>query len=115
MTDIPADYQVIDASASLIAKEKFKITRQKNKHFVTHPNGEVYMIGFGFGQKTVDNPKGFYSYWVWYQDKEPYGAMVNCELKDKYDSIDYFQTCKQNAEATISEVLKAKAEDTDGK
>lgn len=103
---VPTDYQVIDASASLIAKEKFKITRQTNKHFITSPEGEVYMLGFGFGPKTIDNEKGFYFYWVWYQDKEPYGAMVNCVLKDKYDSIDYFQSGIQNAEATIAEVLK---------
>lgn len=106
VVNVPTDYQVIDASASLIAKEKFGIKRQKNKHFVTSPEGEVYMIAFGFGPKTPDNEKGFYCYWVWYQNKEPYGAMLNCELKDKYDSIDYFQSCIQNAEATIAEVLK---------
>lgn len=103
----PEDYQRIDASASLIAKEKFGIRRSRNKHFVVHQeSGEIYMIGFGLGAKTDANPKGFYAYWVWYKGDEPYGGMLNCELKDRFDSIDYFQSCLQNAEATIAEVLR---------
>jgi hypothetical protein len=106
MSKTPTDYETIDASASLIAKEKFGIKSQKNKHFVVEPkSGEVYMIGFGFGHKTPDNLKGFYAYWVWARKGEPYGAMVNCILKDKYDAIDYFQSCIQNAEQTITTVL----------
>lgn len=100
----PEEYRKIDAAASLIARENFGIRRQMNKHYVLH-RGEVYLVGFGFGQKTEGNPKGFYAYWVWYRDKVPYGAMVNCELKDRYDSIDYFQSCIQNAEASIDAVL----------
>lgn len=99
------DYQKIDASASLIAKEKFGITKQKNKHFITEANtNEVYMIGFGNGPKTDTNPKGFYAYWVSYHKEEPIGALINCELKDKYDSIDYFMSCIENAEATIRQL-----------
>jgi len=105
--NIPEEYQKIDASASLIAKENYGIKKNRNKHILIHPQfpNEIYMIGFGDGEKTENNAKGFYAYWVWFH-KEPYGAQINCELKDKFDSIDYFQSCVQNAEATITEVLK---------
>jgi len=109
----PEEYQKIDAAASLIAKEKFGITKQKNKHFILK-DGEVYMIGFGNGPKNDSNPKGFYAYWVWYKET-PYGGLLNCELKDKFDSIDYFQACMQNAEATIFEINKKNEEENQGK
>lgn len=104
--ETPQEFEQINGSASLIAKEKFGITKNTNKHFVRHPKfpTEIYMIGFGNGTKSDENLKGFYSYWVWFH-KEPYGAMINCELKDKFDSIDYFQSCIQNAEDTIETVL----------
>ena len=102
---IPTEFLAIDASASLIAKEKFMIYRQTNKHFLLSKDKEVYMVGFGYGPKTEDHKSGFYCYWVWYQAKEPYGGIVNCELKNKYDAIDYYETCRQNAEETISAVL----------
>lgn len=109
----PEEYQKIDASASLIAKENFGITKQKNKHFIKHPtHNEIYMIGFGMGPKTDSNLKGMYAYWVWYKDHTPYGGMLNCELKDKFDAIDYFQSCLQNAEDTITEVMKKNEETT---
>ena len=104
----PEEYKTIDASASLVAKEMLGITKMRNKHFLTHPTHptEVYMIGFGDGAKTEGNEKGTYAIWVWYRDKTPYGASINCVLKDKFDSIDYFMSCIQNAEATINEVIK---------
>lgn len=109
----PEEYQKIDASASIIAKEQFGIKKQKNKHFIKHPtHPEIYMVGFGDGAKNDNNEKGFYAYWVWYQDKKPYGGMINCVLKDKYDSIDYFMSCMQNAEATIDEVITKKQDES---
>lgn len=104
----PQEYKTIDASASLIAKEQFGITKNKNKHFITHPKypEEIYMIGFGDGPKNESNTQGFYSYWVWYHDHKPYGGLLNCVLKDKYDAIDYYMSCTQNAEDSITEILK---------
>lgn len=104
----PEEYQKIDSSACLIAKEQFGFKKLKNKHFIKHPlNNEIYMVAFGDGPKVDNNPKGFYACWVWYYDHKPYGGMINCELKDKFDSIDFFQACIQNAEATITQILTA--------
>jgi len=105
------DFAKIDASASLIAKEKFNIKKQVNKHFLVEPSsGQVYMIAFGNGEKNETNPKGFYAYWVWYFNEEPYGGLINCVLTDRYDSIDYFVSCMGNAEETIKTVINAKEE-----
>lgn len=111
--NLPEDYQKIEASASLIAKEKFNIKKFSYKRFILKDE-DIYMIGFGNGEKTESNPKGFYAFWVWYKDNEPYGGMLNCELKDKFDSIDYFQSCIQNAEDTIKAINEKTNESTNG-
>ena len=108
----PEEYEKIDSSASLIAKEMFGIRRQVNKHFNLYRE-EVYMVAFGYGAKTELNPKGFYCYWTWFKNEQPYGGLMNCELKTKYDGIDYYQTAVQNAVETIDEVLRN--EGSDGK
>lgn len=102
MTNTELD--TIDAAASLIAKEMFGITKQTNKHFTLHGD-EVYMVAFGIGPKNESNPKGTYVYWTWYKGDKPYGGLMICDLKTKYDAIDYYQTATQNAVDTINEVL----------
>lgn len=106
MNKLPPDFQQLDLSAALIVKENLKIEKQLNKHFNLFGE-EVYMIGFGEGVKSPENLKGMYVYWVWYKDT-PYAGMMNCKLSNKFDSIDYYEITKQNAEDSIKAVLEEK-------
>lgn len=94
----------VEVVAFKFAKEHFKITKNQQTYFLLH-EGEIYMIAFGTGEKTEANPKGKYCYWLWVHKEVPYGALLNCELKTKFDSIDFFESAKNNAEQTISKIL----------
>lgn len=109
VSKVPKEFENIDISSALIAKENLLIKKELNKHFEMFGE-EVYVIGFGKGEENKDNPKGLYVYWVWYKGT-PYAGLMNCTLKDKYDAIDYYNVTKQNAEDTITEVLKNEKKD----